>query len=159
MCATLVVSLAAFATPSVVAADAAPVRPFQADFTVRVLEVIQFDPPDPLRWMEEQGGSGNATHMGLSNLSHSLVVDLHQVSNGCFPLTGTGTLVAANGDKLFLTRTGVVCPQPDGTIPGDLPYTITGGTGRFEGATGSGIVHGVFYNGVITERYEGMISY
>ncbi len=42
-------------------------------------------------------------------------------------MIGSGTLTAANGDKLFWTRV-------------DHVFTFTGGTGRFEGATGGFVI-------------------
>jgi hypothetical protein len=52
-----------------------------------------------------------------------------------FSSTGTGTLVTANGNDLFITTSGT------GTLKGTAVTattvdTITGGTGRFEGASG-----------------------
>jgi hypothetical protein len=53
--------------------------------------------------------------------------------------TGTATLTAANGDMLFLDLEGyAVTPALIETV---AIYTITGGTGRFEGATGSFTAH------------------
>lgn len=73
--------------------------------------------------------TGNATELGL----FTLVVDL-TVNAG----VGSGTAVwtAANGDQLFtsITGTGIVT-FPIVTI--SETYTITGGTGRFAGATGT----------------------
>ena len=52
-----------------------------------------------------------------------------------FSSTGSGTLVTANGNELFITSVGT------GTLSGTAVNattvdTITGGTGRFEGASG-----------------------
>jgi hypothetical protein len=69
---------------------------------------------------------------------------------------------AANGDMLFLTMEGHgVATDPAKTI---LNFTITGGTGRFEGATGSFIAHNqlAFSAGAAVNPYvgemEGIIS-
>ena len=57
--------------------------------------------------------------------------------------TGTGTglsaqYVAANGDSLFAEGSGQATPTDDPTVFVVVEnYTITGGTGRFDGATGS----------------------
>ena len=55
-----------------------------------------------------------------------------------FAASGCATLVAANGDSLFAEGTGQGTPTE---IPGIISivetYTITGGTGRFAGATGN----------------------
>lgn len=64
----------------------------------------------------------------------------------CAPASGTSTLTAANGDAVYLTMTGTVCEV--GATGLNVPhtfsgtYTITGGTGRFDNATGSGSVTG-----------------
>jgi hypothetical protein len=73
---------------------------------------------------------GEATHIGRYTLAGDFVVDVRSGT-----ATGVFTLTAANGDKLFLDMTGH-------SVPADLTktvanFTISGGTGRFEGATGS----------------------
>jgi hypothetical protein len=73
---------------------------------------------------------GEATHVGRFTLTSDIAVDVRFGT-----ATGTSTLTAANGDLLFLTLTGyAVAPAFIETVAN---YTITGGTGRFEGATGS----------------------
>jgi hypothetical protein len=76
---------------------------------------------------------GTATHLGRYTSSGSFLVDLTKASAG-----GPGHMVAANGDQLFFTGSGQATPTG---VPGELSITdtstITGGTGRFEGATGS----------------------
>ncbi|HEX5222410.1 MAG TPA: hypothetical protein VFZ59_22845 [Verrucomicrobiae bacterium] len=64
-----------------------------------------------------------ASHTGLNSNSGAGVLDL---TTGVF-LSGTGLIVAANGDTISWT------------VGGNLPNTVlyTGGTGRFEGVTGS----------------------
>jgi hypothetical protein len=79
-------------------------------------------------------GIGKATHIGHYTLSGDLV------ANVIFgTAVGTFTMTAANGDMLFLDAEGFV-------VPTDLTqlvwnFTVTGGTGRFEGATGSFTTH------------------
>ena len=72
---------------------------------------------------------GEATHIGHYTLTGDFVVDVRFGT-----ATGVFTLTAANGDMLFLDMEGYA-------IPTDLTktvanFTVTGGTGRFEGATG-----------------------
>jgi hypothetical protein len=54
---------------------------------------------------------------------------------------GVVALTGTNGDAVFFTYAGVVSP---GTTPGVIRLaqaaTITGGRGRFEGASGSGVL-------------------
>jgi hypothetical protein len=73
-------------------------------------------------------GEGHATHLGRFTVTGQVAVD---VATG-IPV-GTWTLTAANGDMLFLAMTG------HGIDPthGFGAFTIVGGTGRFEGASGS----------------------
>lgn len=79
-------------------------------------------------------GSGQATHLGRYTVTYEVQVDL---------ATGTGTglsahYVAANGDSLFAEGSGQATPTDDPDVVMVVEtYTITGGTGRFEGATGS----------------------
>ena len=79
--------------------------------------------------------AGTATHLGRFELVVSVVVDF-----GSLPVTGVGTatFVAANGDMLFAEVTGQSEPvEPGVTILIIESGVITGGTGRFAGATGS----------------------
>jgi hypothetical protein len=52
-----------------------------------------------------------------------------------------GVMTAANGDAIFTQFSGLAQPttNPSG-LTGELAYRVTGGKGRFAGATGSGIV-------------------
>ena len=73
---------------------------------------------------------GEATLIGHYTLTGNFVVDVRFGT-----ATGVFTLIAANGDMLFLDMEGHA-------VPTDLTrtvanFTVTGGTGRFEGATGS----------------------
>ncbi len=54
---------------------------------------------------------------------------------------GTHVFVAANGDTLVASFDGALAPNAEGNLEGTLPSTITGGTGRFDGATGSYAFH------------------
>lgn len=73
---------------------------------------------------------GEATYIGHYTLTGEFTVDVRFGT-----ATGVFTLTAANGDVLFLDMEGHA-------VPTDLTktvasFTVTGGTGRFEGATGS----------------------
>ncbi len=98
-------------------------------------------------------GSGNASHLGRFTLTYELEVDLlsHDTS-------GSAVFTAANGDTLFTDIVGL------GTSLGDFAsivetHTITGGTGRFEGASGS-FIRTYMLNlvtGVTTGSFKGTI--
>jgi len=92
-------------------------------------------------------GSGQGTHIGRYTIIRHHCFDLATASieDGYFEQT------AANGDKLWGTYYGI----PGGVLEFDengnpvviiinSPWTITGGTGRFVDAEGSGDTEGVF---------------
>ena len=85
--------------------------------------------------------TGAATNVGSGQLSHlgavtsSSVLQFALVGTNGFSWTGTGTIVAANGDELFMSVSGT------GTFGAPIHTmsvtTITGGTGRFVDASGT----------------------
>jgi len=78
-------------------------------------------------------GTGTATHLGRFTFVIQFQVNLATLS-----ATGSYEFIAANGDRLDATFSGQGSPTP---TPGVLAVvetaTVTGGTGRFAGATGS----------------------
>ncbi len=74
---------------------------------------------------------GEATHLGHFTKTGIVLINVLSAT-----VTETLTLTADNGDLLFLTGTGDAVPPsiPQVTV---LELTVTGGTGRFEGATGN----------------------
>lgn len=122
--------------PPGAAADRAATVPFKATYETAP-KVI--DPPPFLKM--EIPGKGKGLHLGKSTwFSNSLV------NFTVLPPAQTGDMVftAANGSTLIGHYWGVVQPDPENPqgvlFNGD--YLITGGTGRFEGATGSGVYYG-----------------
>lgn len=77
-------------------------------------------------------GSGELTHLGRYTMSSP-----HTTNVITFETMGDQIFTAANGDVLTAFCAGFPVPQPDGTVVGGLDCDITGGTGRFEGASGS----------------------
>jgi len=90
-------------------------------------------------------GEGTGTHFGHFTSHFDFCVDITDSSYpGDFE---EAYFMDENGDKLFVYVEGFVLP---GRVPGmpDFatsyfkdPFIITGGTGRFEGATGSGMTN------------------
>jgi hypothetical protein len=74
---------------------------------------------------------------------------------------GIGVWTMASGDSIFLSYSGLFLPP---TTPGFYSFekaiTITGGTGRYAGASGSGILNGVsdIAKKQATVTLEGMIT-
>ena len=83
-------------------------------------------------------GTCHLTHMGLTEFYGEQDIN---VVNGT--QSGWRTLTAANGDKLYLTHVGTSAPAGPGLISFVAQFTIVGGTGRFAGATGSGLGTGI----------------
>lgn len=104
---------------------------------------VPLGPPltNPARQLQRITGEGQVSHLGKSTFEASSTIFFAPQP----PLTnsGTSTMTAANGDKLYSTFTGTITPQPDGKRLVSLRHTITGGTGRFEKASG-------YYTGLTT---------
>jgi hypothetical protein len=80
-------------------------------------------------------GTGTGSHIGRFTL-------VAQDDESGFPyITGIVTITAANGDQIFATHTGFAQELGGGMLQVDFVNTITGGTGRFTGATGSFDIH------------------
>jgi hypothetical protein len=116
------------ATPSASASDQVP---FRAAFSTEFTSV--FVPPSFLSIAVT--GQGNASHMGeTSAVTDNQVVNLEDGS-----ATATYTLTGANGDTVVLEMIFQVTEIPGG-VSFEGSYTVTGGTGRFDGATGDGLL-------------------
>lgn len=104
-------------------------------------------------------GTGVATHLGLFSVTWEFTVNL---LNGAG--IGSAHFIAANGDSIFTESLG----QGDPTIEDPAvtrvveTHTITGGTGRFAGATGgftlerlvnmTGITAGSFSGSIVIHK-------
>ena len=93
--------------------------------------VVQVGAPTPQGVPVLVNATGNATQLGRFALAIPHIVNRPTA-------TGTYQFVAANGDRLTASFSGKATPT---STPGVLAIvetaTITGGTGRFAGATGS----------------------
>jgi len=92
--------------------------------------------PTPGTLLSDGSGGGIATHLGRFTVTWKFTINL---ADG----TGTGPVhfIAANGDEIFSTATGVGVPtSTPGVVRIVEVQTITGGTGRFANAKGSFIV-------------------
>jgi hypothetical protein len=77
-------------------------------------------------------GEGQLTHLG-----RYFMTSPHTSNVFTGETLGDQIFTAANGDQLTAYCEGFPAFQPDGTVSGALDCEITGGTGRFAGATGS----------------------
>jgi len=107
-------------------------EPFKGAMQGHEIDTPQGGPP-PTTLSADGSTTGIGSHVGQFSFSYQLTVTL---ANGT--ATGSGHLIAANGDGIDTTIVGQ--SEPTGT-PGVLSITeintITGGTGRFAGAQGS----------------------
>lgn len=93
---------------------------------------------------------GNASHLG--DLEGIAIVSYVQISEDppiFVPASAEITLVAANGDELYMET-------------GAFGYVITGGTGRFDGATGDGEFETTVKDleeGLVEIEWNGTIDY
>jgi hypothetical protein len=119
-------------------ASAATPAPFRASFAGT------FTPTDT---GFSVGGQGRATLLGKST-NQGTVVMQSQPNPACpttgFVVTNDEILTAANGDQVTLSILDMPCPVPDspGFYDGVSTYHVTGGTGRFAGASGQGTFDG-----------------
>jgi hypothetical protein len=89
-------------------------------------------------------GNGVATLIGRSANEGRIVITGPATSTcpGGLANIHTDTLTAANGDSLTFVAHDVGCPIEPGVFHGTGSWVITGGTGRFDGASGQGTVRG-----------------
>jgi hypothetical protein len=96
--------------------------------------------PDPPFDFVEIDATGEGSHLGTFTLAIP-----HLVNTTTRTAVGTYEFTAANGDMLFADFTGQATPtSTPGVIHIVETATITGGTGRFAGATGSFIAERLF---------------
>jgi len=114
------------------------------------------------------GGHGKMTHMGnVTSKAEVCIEDVIFDENGVFVKTLVEgvciSLTAANGDELLLVgESHVIIADPECACEtAEFRATVTGGSGRFEDATGWADVFLSFdpATGVFTEEYDGEISY
>jgi hypothetical protein len=81
-------------------------------------------------------GKGNATHLGT--FTQALDVEINISDPALSTATGTGVLTAANGDSFFSEFTAFATnTETPAVVFITEVHTITGGTGRFAGTTGT----------------------
>ena len=115
-----------------------------------------FIPGNPPRVFIRLEGTGHASHLGQFTYSAP-----HFVNPATGAVQGTYEITAANGDKLYADFTAQTTPIPGTTrVTVRDTATITGGTGRFDGATGSFTAERIVDTaaGTTEGSFEGTIS-
>ena len=128
--------------------------PFKARFALQGSPAGQGRCPTGLVQFDITGG-GFVSHMGATT----------DVQSHCFNFQtgavteGTYTFTAANGDSISGGYNAQLSPTAPGIFAIDGQFTITGGTGRFEGVSGGGTASGVqSANGEASLTLAGSIS-
>jgi hypothetical protein len=109
-------------------------------------------------------GTGNYDHLGLTTLRFPSTITGPAVCGG-FTATEQDNYTGANGDSVYLTVHDTICPtSTPGAFQLDGSFTITGGTGRFANASGSGTVSAAVTftsatSGTFTGKQTGTITY
>ena len=159
-------SVPALAVALVLALPSLRPAPASADslvpFHATVSETFTAGPCGVLSRCITAAGTGHAVHLGKITETATIVVDLDptHADGSCAPEVRTTTLTAANGNTISMSGTGWSCAS---TSEAHDSYGITGGTGRFQGASGSGVEFNVHTFtgpgvGVSTVTYDGTIS-
>ena len=147
----LLCALLAASAPAV-PASAGELVPFRGSLD----GVVTHTPIDATHDFVVVEATGTATQLGQFELTAEHVVD-----TAARTAAGTYEFTAANGDTLTAEFTGRATPTG---VPGVIAVvetvTITGGTGRFEGATGTFTVERLFNRpaGTTTGSFQGTIS-
>ena len=131
------------ASPATVGADPAVPVPFKG----RAEYTLTYAAPDGSVLV--YNGTGHATHLGLFTADASLF------PHGDGTFSATATFTAANGDQLFLIAEGAFT-SPTSVLG---TATITGGTGRFEGATGDADFMDITSIVLVDQTFEGTIQF
>lgn len=98
-------------------------------------------------------GEGNASHMGKIEGQFNHCINPFAGDN----LTdGAGAIIAANGDEVHVAYEGTIT-RSGGQSFVEGTFTISGGTGRFDGASGSGILTAV--QELVPPTYPGFASF
>lgn len=123
----------------------------------------------PSDWVTTIDLRGTAEHLGRVSVvaSHCTQIDIFTTPNPGVFQDGEMVVSAANGDDLWLSYAGTFTFTPQGAPDvgvTDISFstiTVVGGTGRFEGATGSLTGHAVdiFPAGPHTASFAGWIVY
>jgi hypothetical protein len=109
-------------------------------------------------------GTGNYDHLGLTTLRFPSTITGPAVCGG-FTATEQDNYTGGNGDSVYLTVHDTICPtSTPGAFQLDGSFTITGGTGRFADASGSGTVSAAVTftsatSGTFAGKQTGTITY
>ena len=103
---------------------------------------VDRDPATVYRIVAQSSGTGTGPGRFVETLDYILSYDL-------INFAGSAAIASADGSEMFLDFEGQIPGFSDQVFP--LPYSgtfdLTGGTGRFYGVEGSGVLDGIDYGG------------
>ena len=113
---------------------------FRGTLQGQAIDTPQGGPP-PTTLSVDGTVTGIATHLGRFTYRYQVTVNIAAGSPTAGSATGTGQMIAANSDTIFLTISGQGVPtDTPGVSSIEEINTITGGTGRFAGVRGNMII-------------------
>jgi len=136
----------------------AQTTPFRSQFTVQA----SFAPTmTPGVFAGTTSGAGHATHLGKVTLSTTELLDFTAGDGTAAIRNGLMVMVAANGNKLYWSYSGSLSAPDGNQVMLHGTFVITGGTGRFEDATGGGTFTGTasLDPAIAALSYAGTIDY
>ena len=147
--------LALVATTALLASVAVSATAAETPFKGKVNAVETGTVVGPTRFLVRDGG-GTATHLGKYTEHITMQINLPTRHS-----MGAATFTAANGDTLTATVEGQATPASPGVLSIVEVYTITGGTGRFAGATGTFTLESIANQatGVSSGTFSGAIDH
>jgi hypothetical protein len=154
-----VAAAASLSSPGAAQVKAADFVPFKATAQGAIGDALQI-PLSPPILSQHLSLAGDAPLLG--KITHVEFHIAHIGADGAFKTVtdGTGVMTGANGDALFLSWSGFVRPTATGGIMGDGAFIITGGQGRFVGASGNGtlITNPDLVKKEVTFTWDGIVS-
>jgi hypothetical protein len=115
--------------------DAPPALPIRGACEL-AFQPAEFVSPGVIRQIDE--GTCRISHLGRSTMVSDKLINLAAGTQ-----TADVALTAANGDMLYASGKGTNTMTAPGQVAFRVELTITGGTGRFSGATGMLVSEGV----------------
>jgi hypothetical protein len=115
-----------------------------------VIETVNFTGGTPCFGFGAVQGSGTSTPLGKFTANSQDCINPLGVFDPSSPrnsfsfatLPAGMVMMAANGDRLFISYSGTLTPSPSGQHQVAGYFVITGGTGKYAKATGGGILLG-----------------
>jgi hypothetical protein len=136
-------ALLGLAHPGPVGAQQAPANQVPFKFPLVAVADGFLLPLNPPILSANLSGTGEAAPLGKFTFAAHQFVRLGVHGEGVACTDGIGVLTGSNGDAIYITYSGLHHPTADPNVTGDeFVFIVTGGSGRFAGASGNGTLIG-----------------